>query len=322
MFYTNKQSWVGQHDIQVAKPKNTVRIFYVGDSTTQGVVAEDKKMTRLVSKELNKKFNPSGKPIEVINTGTSSWSTSQYYLEIKNKILKYSPDIVVIDFDMTDVRDDSVYRKLTQFDKNDLPIAIRPSDSQNRAMYQFSPQGVVKVPLLQRKLSELINFLKQNSALYFHSEKYLLTLKRNIFIRKFFFKPPSQTTPPINNMSWLSFTWSDSARKDVDYSMFLLGKTINLLKEKNIKVVITSVPHYPQYSGIWSTKAHRIVETTAKENGVLYLNTYEALRPLIKGSGQEKYYWDNDPTHFNEEGNNIWAKAQVDFLLNLASKLF
>src|SRR6266567_2432971 len=123
--YVNKQSWLARYDITVSKPKNTIRIFYVGDSNTEGVVAEDKKMASIVSKGLNDTMKNRGKHIEVINTGTSSWSPSQYYLEIKDKILTYSPDIVIIDYDMSDVQNDGDYKKLTTFDNDGLPVAIR-----------------------------------------------------------------------------------------------------------------------------------------------------------------------------------------------------
>jgi len=45
------------------------------------------------------------------------------------------------------------------------------------------------------------------------------------------------------------------------------------------------------------------------------------LMSKIKGSRVEDYYWSNDPTHFNENGNQIWAEAQLKFLLDRDNKL-
>ena len=46
-----------------------------------------------------------------------------------------------------------------------------------------------------------------------------------------------------------------------------------------------------------------------------------ALKKYIVGSKQTDYYWDTDHTHFNEQGNKIWAKIQLEFLLNPNNKL-
>src|SRR4029077_5384717 len=97
---------------------------------------------------------------------------------------------------------------------------------------------------------------------------------------------------------------------------------IKLLHEHNVKVVVTSVPHFPQYSGRWSSKPHKIVEDTVEKNNAIYLNSYELLKKQISPTDQSKYYFDDDPTHFNEGGNMIWAQAQVKFLLTPKYKLF
>jgi hypothetical protein len=46
------------------------------------------------------------------------------------------------------------------------------------------------------------------------------------------------------------------------------------------------------------------------------LNSYEALKNKIVGTEVTEYYWSNDPTHFNIKGNQIWAEAQLDMLLD------
>lgn len=317
--YVNGQSWVGRRDYPEKKPDNTIRVFYVGDSNTLGVVSTDKKMTTIVENGLKKKIK--NKHIEVINTGTTSWSPSIYYLEIKNHILKYSPDIVVIDVDMTDVRDDFVYRPLTKFDEKGLPIAVSPSDPKNKSLYRLSPQGVYKISPLQDRLTRLHEFFLNNSAFYYHFETSVLSLKQK-FKHKYIPPPNIIVNDEQKDANWVALTWTKETQKNVDYSLFLLGQTIDLLKEHNIKVIVTGVPLYPQYSGEWSLRPLELLQETTEKHGALYLNSYEELKNTVKKADSDTYYWLEDPTHFNEEGNNVWAQAQLKFLLDSKNELF
>ncbi|HYT45421.1 MAG TPA: SGNH/GDSL hydrolase family protein, partial [Methylomirabilota bacterium] len=263
-----------------------------------------------------------GKHIEVINTGTSSWSPSQYYLEIKDKILTYSPDIVIIDYDMSDVQNDGDYKKLTTFDNDGLPVAIRSSNVENKAKYRYAPKGLIEISLPQQMYIATLNFLNKNSSFFYHFEDFSLALKRNTFVRRLLFKPPKSKNPELDADNWLQYNWTKKAQENIDYSMFLLGKTISLLKEHNVKVIITSNPNYTQYTKEWNPHPHIVVEQTARKYGALYLNAYQALKSSITGSLRTTYYWEFDPTHFNEAGNRIWARAQLNFLLDPANKLF
>lgn len=319
--YANRQSWVERYDVLIDKPQGSKRIFYVGDSTVQGVVEQDKKMTEIVEKELNKILNKKDERIEVINTGTTSYSPLLYYLLIKNELVRYSPDIVVINIDMTDVRDDYVYKKLSILDRNNLPLAVKPSDVKGKETYRLTPQGIVKIPSHTLWLWQIQEFARETSALYYHTENLIYSVPKPRFLKAMFPQPTNLYILADTSADWLSLSWTEETRQNVDYSMFVLGQTILFLKQHNIKVSITGVPHYPQYTGIWSARPHEILAKVAKDYDIPYLNSHEALKNKIKNSKQSQYYWENDPTHFNEEGDSIWAKAHVSFLLDPKNKL-
>lgn len=287
--FTNSQSWAEHYDVQKEKPMGIYRIFYVGDSTTHGVVDEKYRLPDIIEREL-------GSRVEVINAGTTSYSTLLYYLLIKNEILQYSPDLVVINIDMTDVRDDGVYRELAELDELGLPIAVRPSDEKDQGKYILSPQGKIKIPLPQR-----IN---------------AFAAKHSFIVRSLYrlIKPSSLAVPPPG--SWLQHTWDSATENDVAFSMGILSETIRLLQSQGIKVMITGVPHYPQYTGQWSARPHEVLAQTAQELGIPYLNSYEALKDKITDTSVEHYYWAVDPTHLNTAGNALWANVQLKFLLD------
>ena len=107
---TNSQGWPEADDVGRKKPAGVFRVFYVGDSNTQGVVMPEFKMVELVKKGLNARYRGSPVRFEVINTGTSSYSLLLYHLLVKTVLPDYSPDLVVLDIDMSDVPDDAGYR--------------------------------------------------------------------------------------------------------------------------------------------------------------------------------------------------------------------
>ena len=93
---TNAQSWMEKYSVDKKPAKNTFRIFYLGDSNTQGTVDFGYKMVDLVEQKLNMHYQDSGVHFEVINTGTSSYSILQYYLLSKIVPPHCPPDLVVI----------------------------------------------------------------------------------------------------------------------------------------------------------------------------------------------------------------------------------
>ncbi len=85
--------------------------------------------------------------------------------------------------------------------------------------------------------------------------------------------------------------------------------------------MITGVPHYPQYTGEWSSRPHDVLEEVAKAKEVPFLNSYEMIKDKITITEETKFYWTEDPTHFNIEGNRVWAESQIEFLKDIKSNL-
>jgi lysophospholipase L1-like esterase len=301
----NAQSWVETYDVIREKPPRVCRIFYVGDSTVQGVVAPEHKMVELVEKGLN----AAGAEVryEVVNTGTSSYSFLLYYLLIKTQLLEYDPDLVVINIDMTDVVNDYVYRKSVMTQDGEI-VGVRPPEEDFRFRYATTPEGVVS----RHELPWLRQWFVRHSGLAYYLER---LAER---------KQWQQIKTGLNldeSANWLKQEWTPEIRRNVDQSLSVLADTIRLLKKHQVKVLVTGVPHYGQYTGTLSAQPHAALNQVAEAEGVPYLNSYNALEGVIKGSRQSDYYWAEDPSHFNIEGNRIWAEAQLGFLLDPANGL-
>jgi hypothetical protein len=119
----------GLRDVEhaVAKPPGTLRILLLGDSMVQAmqVTIEDTAARRL-EPTLTR---ATGRHVEVINAGVASYSPTLEYLMLKNKGLKYAPDIVLLMFFPADVADDWGYAEDLQFDEHGVPLMRKPRES-------------------------------------------------------------------------------------------------------------------------------------------------------------------------------------------------
>ncbi|MBN2029582.1 hypothetical protein JW824_05000 [bacterium] len=291
------------------KEQGVYRIFYIGDSSVQGVVPYEENMVEIVESKLNEIYSPKEIHIEVINTGTSSYSTLLYYLLIKEHVFDYSPDLIVVNIDMTDIPNDEIYRHRLMVDEHGYPTAVLPSAAEDRERFVLTPRGTIELSIFQR----VHNFLFSKMLFYRLLSK-LLSPVANISEGPFAWLP--WHSEQSSSADWLSHEWNETINQNVGFSMNIIKLIAKLVREHDVKMMLTSVPHYPQFSGTWSSKPHDVLEELANELQIPYLNGYTALYPSIKDSEVEEFYWVSDPTHFNIKGNSIWAEAQIQFLLD------
>lgn len=306
--YTNKQGWLEMYDVAEAKPGDTIRIFLLGDSNTEGVVNSPKKWADIVEQELNREWNPKGLKVEVINTGTSSYSPIIFYIMVREKIMPFSPDILVVNVDMTDVVNDYAYAQGAMFFADGTPYAL--GRVPQLKYHRMGPRGLEPYTWPEKLHEQLREF----SALYFALSRAVPTLP---------LRAPS--APPSDKESkskadWLCQEWNDDIQANVAKTQGYLEALARLSREKGVDLVISGVPHYPQFTGQWSTKPHDALRQTAQTAGVPFLDTYNAIADLVKSSPAGTYYWSNDPTHFNEEGNRLYASLQLKMLRPIVAK--
>ena len=299
----NSQSWVEDYDVSVAKPKGCYRVFYVGDSNTEGVVPAGSRMVDIVEAELNDVYRGSGWAFEVVNTGTSSYSPILYYLLIRTRVLAYSPDLVVVNVDMTDLVNDASYRAFALHDTEGRLVSVT-GGAELPGDYRMTPRGLVRM----RPHDRLAEWVVTHSAFC-----------RNL---RMFLKGPVAgvdfvEAPDSIDADWLAHEWSPTCTRNVAQTMRYLGQTARLLEAAGVRLVVTGVPHYYQYTGKWSARPHQALAEAAEEYGFDYFDSYEMLKPDIEGTALEHYYWATDPTHLNVAGNELWARAQLSVLLDL-----
>jgi len=295
----NGQSWRMNGDVEPSKQAGSYRIFYIGDSFIEGTCPEEDTVPAIVRRELKL---PGVDRIEVVNAGTSSYSPTLYYLLVKSRILGLSPDLLVVNLDMTDVFDDSLYRATLLVDEKGAPAAC-PAGHPLQGTHQRKINGLERVRLLER----WVKWLQTRSDL-----AWLL-----IYNIESYYRTHAQGDSRIpRSFAWCAFDRSKETEEAVSFSMEMLARLIRLARESGVKVVLTAVPHRQQLEGLWSQQPMIDLALLCEREGVPFLNPVQAMRGRLGPLDPEAIYIPND-MHFNPRGYRMWAEVHLEFLRSL-----
>lgn len=306
--FANPPHWIDESDLPRKKPEGVYRIFFVGDSNTQGLVDPGFKMADRVEKALA--GWPLDREVEVINTGTSSYSGLLYYLTIKHHILEHEPDLIIVNVDMTDVPNDYFYRRQAVFSDRGEPVAVQPRSVGEESRVRLTPTGLLEIPHRSLLAEQVLR----------HSALARVIRRLENFVAKRTRRLTGEPKATDESPNWLALEWSPGIEENVSFSADILAQTARLVESKDVGFALTSVPFYGQYTGEYSTRPHAALEAVAEESGVPFLNGYSALEDRVRGTDVSEYYWDTDPTHLNEAGNAIWARAMTRFVGSIISE--
>jgi len=121
-FTTNSRGF-RDREFAVPKPPGIFRLVVLGDSFTEGSgLDEADTMPRRLEARL--RARSCGPGVEVVNAGVSSYSPILYYLQLTHVIAPLGPDLVVVNFDMTDVQEDMIRTEIASLDADGLPLAV------------------------------------------------------------------------------------------------------------------------------------------------------------------------------------------------------
>ena len=311
-FY-NKQGWLEKYDIQEIKPEGTYRVFYVGDSFTEGTVTMEQSVPSLVEAALNKDFAGCRLKFEVINTGTSSYSPIIYYILIRYYILHYSPDLIVVNVYMTDDFDDWLYRQSLVVDIDGNPLACPKLDCLKLLdISGANLSGWDRIRLFFFDKSSLFRMLYKKTVSFFRGVNSNISENRD--------------TKGYQLNSWVKYERDPDTQANVSFTLDILERIARYCKESNVKLLLTGVPHYGQFvvndegKRSWSIRPHQEIESIAKKYDVAYLDPFIYMDPYVIGTQQTDYYYKSDE-HFNPRGYALWAQAHIKALVDPKNKL-
>ena len=309
----NKQGWAESYDVEPTKPDDTYRIFYIGDSFVEGMVATDESLPSLVEQGLEQRVRGRDLRFEVINAGVASYSPVLYYIRLRYQIMDFDPDLAVVVVDMTDDFDDWKYRLTVIHDSDGNPAAAPPRDI-FASEFIDTRRGAVKATFWTRL--QLFFFSKSHFFAYLSylgAEKLATEVNTPL--------PPDSEKQIYQRGAWCRDEWDSFTKENVDLTFDVLRRLAETCKRNGIKLMLTAVPHYEQYANndqgeeppLWSARPHQELSPLASEIGVPYLNAFEALKPHFGGAARQRYYYLGD-MHLNPRGNRLWADAHLEFL--------
>jgi len=120
-------------EVAVPKPRGTFRILLLGDSFTFGLrAAESDIYPRRLEEQLRGRF--ASARVEVVNAGVISYCPLLEYLQYRHHLHALDPDLVILNFDMSDVQDHLAYSRDLVRDSEGRPLFVtEPSLRSNTA---------------------------------------------------------------------------------------------------------------------------------------------------------------------------------------------
>jgi lysophospholipase L1-like esterase len=296
----NSQGWLSRYDFSQEKAPGVYRIAFVGDSFTEGTCAEEDTLPAIVQQRLSV---PGRDRVEVMNTGTSSYAPTLYYLLLKTKLLSFHPDLIVINVDMTDVFDDGIYRTTLRVDANGDPIACAYGHPLVRS-HRRTERGLEPLSLFDKATLVLTE--------YSRAARLVIGVAENL--QRAQRKRGEKGIPAL--FAWCDTERSVETQEQVDWSMGILRRAIQLAKRSGAKVVVTGVPHLQQLSGEFSTRPMDDLAELCRSEDVPFLNPVDEFKKRLGSTPPDTLYIPDD-MHFNPDGYRMWAEIQVEFLNSL-----
>jgi len=298
----------GFHDIERAraKPAGTFRVAVVGDSLVEGLhVPATGTLTQLAEQRLNGEGRRTR--VEVLNAGLSGTSPLLDYLAIRERILRFAPDVVVLCVFMNDPSEDQAFRPLVAFD-----AAGRPT----RLVATTSRTAFVPLPLKV--------FVKRHSRL----AVFLMNLYsfRGLAPRRVFSEGTPGWTPgepPGDIFAVLREPPTPAADRAWTFTTSLLGHIGSLLKDHETRFVVAILPAPSQVNdrewargraawkldGAPSFRPQRVLAEWGRQHDVPVLD----FLPGLRAWPESPLYFPYDG-HFTAVGHRAAAAVLADFL--------
>lgn len=308
---TNNQGFL---EISVPKQSDTskFRILMLGDSFTIGAMVEyDQTACYLVGKYLNKSPN---NVYEVINLGVDSYAPVLEYLQLKENIETMRPNMVIMNFDMSDVVHEYVYRQAAGFGPGGEPLAV-----------DGYPDFIKRHKKGKARITNWI-----------YGHMFITTASIEI-LRKQFGKDVTVESLDLENAVMrenrllLQHTLKDSGFKEFD--RFIAMSEDSILRTKKLcdkygaDFILTTYPWGHQVNDIewvpgrysFLPESYEISDRTvdelarfSRENGIPFFNAFPDFRAY---NGNELLFYKTD-MHFTPTGQNLWAQSLYKFLTN------
>ena len=272
----------------------------LGDSYTFGYGVE---LEDTFSKKLENLLVKDGYFVEVINGGVVSYSPILEYFYIKENGLDLKPDIIILNFDMSDIVDDYLYNS-SAFHEDDEIVGfdVDLSKKERKEVNIFLKSRVVQ--LVKKSFEGILGKLFESKILK-EDEIGDLNKDRLIVLRD---------DPGIDLGPYWNLTLSYIKRID------------DISRENDITFILHVYPYGVQVNGdewgdgrskwgflkgrTYNTEPFEILKSLSEENNIIFWSSLEKLK-----KNDDKYIYFSHDGHFNENGHLLIANFFHDELI-------
>ena len=311
--YLQRVNSLGLRGSEVAPQKSAgvCRILMLGDSFTMGTgVCDSETFSAVLQDKWNHGAVASGAcPVEVLNAGVESFSPILCYLQLKKLQAVLKPDIVILNFDVSDLLQEMAYRKLTRFAENGEILGVSGFQSESDGASLDSIKRIRSwirrhLVLTRVLVSWLDGWQKRSAQLTVddtvrtpHTDLLGHTLESDTADR---------------DRQWASVF--DSIRRIKAYCESLGTPLVMTLYPWGHQVSerewVTGRSSFVRAGARISDRSVKRVESFAAAEGIPVLNTYTAFREY---RGEERLYHMRD-MHWTAAGHRLMAQQLQDFL--------
>lgn len=308
-FYThveiNSEGWRDKV-YSIEKPNNTKRIAIVGDSFVFGFgVEQNETFVKILERKLNDNFDGN---FEVMNFGESAYGTEQEYFVVKDDVLKYKPDLIVLAFSPNDLKENVKYNL---FDVKDNSLVRNPPREISASL-------------------KIRNFISWHSHLY---SLFYFAVIDNQNLRNFLIKIHLLNEPfkePSTDFDSLVYQNSDNA--DFSHSMnktlLLIDEINRMAKNQSATPAIFIIPAKEQVdknemdkyakkyqldpSKLNITLTQDALKSSLKKENIIVM---DPLPRFVKSNTNNSFYYSID-SHWNKKGHELAAALLYESLIN------
>jgi lysophospholipase L1-like esterase len=315
------------------KGENVFRILILGDSFVEGYsVGADELLTEVLEGNLNKA--PLGMQFEVLNGGTSGYSTDQEFLFFREEGVKYKPDLVILTMFHNDIyyNTQPVYLEypkplfLLQDGKLDLTnVPVLPKREQrNKGQSRDTPArpGGVK-GILKRAASHLLVYRVLGQKIRANFPELAEHLERIGLVRPPRYKMLPEDLRVFARMDTPSFMTAWAVTEAI------LNEFSRLTRASGAQLILFLIPDKVQlYEADWEAtqktygisakewdldKPNRKIKEIARRLGLRVLDPLSTFQEAAN-QGERLYY--RQDRHWNAGGHRLAARIIHRYLIN------
>jgi tetratricopeptide (TPR) repeat protein len=315
---TNKNRFRRSGPTEYTKPPNTFRILCIGDSMTFGIsISNNETYPYYMEEILNK--NIEGIQFEVLNAGVTGWGPIDYLLYLKNEGIKYSPDLVIVGIDASDIV--SLKSSLFEFERLKVrksPDAVNISLTTPNIKPYFDQaketirERIVNLPFFLQisEISHFLNFIRKNLSIDFTQiQKPTDSLTNLIYDEGINSKDVLNWNIATDSES-LEFNQSSLSELQNILFAIIQNEIENLSKEKNFKLALVKVPYGPEVFGTINPQNDMKEFFLSSSKIINFLKEFKA----FSGKNSIPLYFPHD-IHFSPSGNRLFAHLLLKSLI-------